>query len=62
MKAKAYPAVDRFGCVSLAVYGWDGRPAVFVVLGEQVDVGRCRRLQDGVVGALVGVPASAARR
>ena len=49
------------GLAGLAL-GWDGRPAVFVVLGEQVDVGRCRRLQDGVVGALVGVPASAARR
>ncbi len=31
----------------------DGRPYVFAVLGERIDVGRCRTLQDGVVAAIV---------
>jgi len=42
--------------------GHGGRAAVFAVLGEHVDVSRCRRLQDGVVGALVGFPPNALRR
>jgi D-alanyl-D-alanine carboxypeptidase/D-alanyl-D-alanine-endopeptidase (penicillin-binding protein 4) len=49
------------GLVGLAS-GWDGSSLVFAVLGEHVDVGRCRHLQDGVVGALVGFPPSALRR
>jgi len=36
------------------VLGEDGRARVFAVLGERVDVGLCRRLQDRVVDALVG--------
>jgi len=49
------------GLCGLAV-GHSGRAYVFAVLGEHVDVGRCRTLQDGVVGALVGFPANAARK
>jgi D-alanyl-D-alanine carboxypeptidase/D-alanyl-D-alanine-endopeptidase (penicillin-binding protein 4) len=49
------------GLAGLAV-GHDGRSAVFAILGENVEVGRCRRLQDAVVGALVGIPAESARR
>jgi D-alanyl-D-alanine carboxypeptidase/D-alanyl-D-alanine-endopeptidase (penicillin-binding protein 4) len=49
------------GLAGLAL-GHDGRPAVFAVLGEHVEVSRCRRLQDGVVGALVGFPPNSLRR
>jgi D-alanyl-D-alanine carboxypeptidase/D-alanyl-D-alanine-endopeptidase (penicillin-binding protein 4) len=49
------------GLCGLAV-GHGGRSYVFAVLGEHVEVGRCRKLQDDVVGALVGFPASAARK
>ncbi len=41
------------GLAGLAL-GQDGRPYCFAVLGEKVDVSRARRLQDAVVGALVG--------
>ncbi len=34
--------------------GADGRPFCFAVLGEHVDTGKARLLQEGVVGALVG--------
>jgi D-alanyl-D-alanine carboxypeptidase/D-alanyl-D-alanine-endopeptidase (penicillin-binding protein 4) len=40
----------------------DGTPRVFAVLGERVDVGRCRRLQDRVVEVLAGEPPRALRR
>ncbi len=49
------------GLCGLAV-GHSGRSYVFAVLGERVDVGRCRKLQNDVVGALVGFPANAARK
>lgn len=41
------------GLAGLAL-GQDGRPFCFAVLGERVEVGAARRLQDAVVGALVG--------
>jgi D-alanyl-D-alanine carboxypeptidase/D-alanyl-D-alanine-endopeptidase (penicillin-binding protein 4) len=49
------------GLCGLAV-GHSGRSYVFAVLGEHVSVGNCRKLQDGVVGALVGSPPNAARK
>ncbi len=49
------------GLAGLAL-GWDGSSRVFAVLGEHVDVGRSRHLQDGLVGALVGSPPNALRR
>jgi serine-type D-Ala-D-Ala carboxypeptidase/endopeptidase (penicillin-binding protein 4) len=49
------------GLCGLAV-GHSGRSAVFAVLGEHVEVGRCRKLQDDVVSALVGFPPNAARK
>lgn len=49
------------GLVGLA-QSWDGRPRVFAVLGESVDVGRCRRLQDELVSTLVGSPPDTLRR
>jgi PBP4 family serine-type D-alanyl-D-alanine carboxypeptidase len=49
------------GLVGLAV-AHDGRSRVFAVLGEGVDVGRCRRLQDDLVSTLVGSPPATLRR
>ena len=49
------------GLVGLAI-GWDGGSRVFAVLGEHVDVARCRRLQDQIVGTLVGSPPQSFRR